>query len=49
MHHLLCGELPWFVDVSKMAYQDIIDRILAERDKELELTKEDRCMNLTIN
>lgn len=42
MYHLLCGELPWFVDVSKMAGQDIIDRILAERDKELELTKEDR-------
>lgn len=42
MYHLLYGELPWFVDVSKMAGQDIIDRILAERDKELELTKEDR-------
>lgn len=42
MYHLLYGELPWFVDVSKMAGQDIIDCILAERDKELELTKEDR-------
>lgn len=42
MYHLLYGELPWFVDVSKMAGQDIIDCILAERNKELELTKEDR-------
>ncbi len=42
MFHLLYGELPWFVDVSKMHGQEIIDRILAERDKELELTKEDR-------
>ena len=42
MFHLLYGELPWFIDVSKMHGQEIIDRILAERDKELELTKEDR-------
>ena len=42
MYHLLYGELPWFIDVSKMPGQEIIDRILAERDKELELTKEDR-------
>ena len=42
MFHLLYGELPWFVDVSKMHGQEIIDCILAERDKELELTKEDR-------
>ncbi len=42
MYHLLYGELPWFVDVSKMHGQDIIDRILAERDKELKLVKEDK-------
>jgi len=42
MYHLLCGKLPWFVDVSKMGEQDTIDRILTERDKELELTKEDK-------
>ncbi len=42
MHHLLYGELPWFVDVSKMHGQDIIDRILTERDKELKLAKEDK-------
>lgn len=42
MYHLLYGKLPWFVDVSKMGEQDTIDRILTERDKELELTKEDK-------
>ena len=42
MYHLLYGKLPWFVDVSKMGEQDTIDRILTERDKELELTKENK-------
>lgn len=42
MYHLLYGELPWFVDVSRERGQDIIDSILAERDKELELAKEDK-------
>ena len=42
MYHLLYGELPWFLDVSRKHGQDIIDSILAERDKELELTKEDK-------
>lgn len=42
MYHLLYGELPWFLDVSRMHGQDVIDSILAERDKELELTKEDK-------
>lgn len=42
MYHLLYGKLPWFVDVSKIREQDTIDRILTERDKELELTKEDK-------
>lgn len=42
IYHLLYGKLPWFVDVSKMGEQDTIDRILTERDKELELTKEDK-------
>lgn len=42
MYHLLYGELPWFVDVSRKRGQDIVDSILAERDKELVLTKEDR-------
>lgn len=42
MYHLLYGKLPWFVDVSKMREQDTIDRILTERDKELELIKEDK-------
>lgn len=42
MYHLLYGELPWFFDVSRKHGQDVIDSILAERDKELVLTKEDK-------
>ena len=42
MYHLLYGELPWFIDVSKKHDQDVVDYILAERDKELELAKEDK-------
>lgn len=43
MYHLLYGELPWFLDVSSKRGQDVIDSILTERDKELILTKEDKC------
>lgn len=42
MYHLLYGRLPWFVDVSRKHGQDVIDCILAERDKELELAKENK-------
>ena len=42
MYHLLYGELPWFLDVSSKRGQDVIDSVLAERDKELLLTKEDK-------
>lgn len=42
MYHLIYGELPWFLDVSSKRGQDVIDSILAERDKELTLTKEDK-------
>ena len=42
MYHLLYGKLPWFIDVSKKCGQDVIDCILAERDKELELTRTDK-------
>ena len=42
MYHLLYGELPWFTDVSRIHGQDVVDCILAERDKELELVKEDK-------
>ena len=42
MYHLLYGKLPWFLDISKKHGQDVIDSILAERDKELELTKEEK-------
>ena len=42
MYHLLYGELPWFLDVSRKHGQDVVDSILAERDKELEIAKEDK-------
>lgn len=42
MYHLLYGELPWFVDVSRKRGQDIIESILAEREKELELAEVDK-------
>ena len=42
MYHLLYGKLPWFLDVSRKRGQDVIDSILAERDKDLVLTKEDK-------
>lgn len=42
MYHLLYGKLPWFVDVSRLNEQDIIDRILSERDHELDLPNDHR-------
>ncbi len=42
MYHLLYGELPWFIDVSREHGQDVVDCILTERNKELELAKEDK-------
>lgn len=42
MYHLLYGKLPWFLDISKRNDQDIVERVLAERDKELELPKMDK-------
>ena len=42
MYHLLYGELPWFIDTSRTNGQDLVESILAERDKELELTKKDK-------
>lgn len=42
MYHLLYGKFPWFLDVSRKRGQDVIDSILAERDKDLVLTKEDK-------
>lgn len=42
MYHLLYGELPWFIDVSRKQGQDVVDCILTERDKGLELTKDDK-------
>lgn len=42
MYHLLYGELPWFIDVSRVSGRDLADCVLVERDKELKLTKEDK-------
>lgn len=42
MYHLLYGELPWFIDTSRINGQDVVECILAERDKELDLPKEDK-------
>lgn len=42
IYHLLYGELPWFIDTSRTNGQDLVESILAERDKELELTKKDK-------
>lgn len=37
MYQLLYGNLPWFIDVSRIKDVDKVDAILAERDKELYL------------
>ena len=42
MYYLLYGELPWFIDTSRRNGEDVIDYILAARDKELELPKENQ-------
>lgn len=42
IYQLLYGVLPWFIDVSRKRGQEAIDAILAKRDEELELTKEDK-------
>lgn len=42
MYHLLYGELPWFIDTSRINGQDMIDSVLSERDKELYLPEEDK-------
>lgn len=42
MYHLLYGELPWFIDTSRRKGQDVADCILAERDKVLDLPKENK-------
>ena len=40
MYHLLYGRLPWFIDISKKDNQDVVDYILAERNKKLNLSKD---------
>lgn len=37
MYQLLYGKLPWFVDVSRISNNDLVDAILTERDNELDL------------
>ena len=37
MYQCLFGELPWFVDVSRVSKKDRVDFVLAQRDKELEI------------
>ena len=41
MYHSLFGELPWFVDVSKVNKHDRVDFVLSQRDKELEIPDRD--------
>ena len=41
MYQLLYGELPWFVDISRIENTDRIDTILAERDKALNIPNRD--------
>lgn len=40
MYHLLYGRLPWFIDISTKDNQDVVDYILAERNKKLKLSKD---------
>ncbi len=42
MYQLLYGKLPWFVDVSPKRERDVVERILAERDKDLDLPDVDK-------
>ena len=42
MYHLLYGELPWYVDTSRFGGSDVVGRVLAERNKDLSLTKVDK-------
>ncbi|MBO5233210.1 MAG: AAA family ATPase [Prevotella sp.] len=42
MYQLLYGELPWFIDLSRVNKEDRVDAILAEREKELDLTNDNR-------
>lgn len=37
MYQLLYGELPWFIDLSRVKREDRVDAILAEREKTLNL------------
>lgn len=42
MYQLLYGKLPWFVDVSPKRERDVVEHILAEREKDLDLPDVDK-------
>ncbi|AVM58239.1 cell division protein [Bacteroides heparinolyticus] len=42
MYQLLYGELPWFIDVSRIKSEDKVDAILEERNRELDLPQIDK-------
>lgn len=42
MYHLLYGELPWFIDLSRIAKNEQVDAILDRRSKELDFPKTDK-------
>lgn len=42
MYQLLYGELPWFIDISRVKNEDKVNAILTERDKELNLPQIDK-------
>lgn len=41
MYQLLYGKLPWFIDISRLDKNEIVDAVLEERDKELDIPKID--------
>lgn len=41
MYQLLYDKLPWFIDISRVSKNDIVDTVLEERNKELDIPKLD--------
>lgn len=41
VYQLLYGELPWFIDLSRSKSSDIVEAVLAERDKALNIPKKE--------
>ena len=42
LYQLIYGELPWFIDTSNMNEEEMVDAVLAERDKELDIPMFDK-------